>query len=125
MLACGGDVCPPLEEAVKTMREGEHAIITIHPRVAFGSTGDEDTGIPPDTFLQYDLLLKRVWEVSLTLTLSRTVRMCVRLCMRSCVLMCVSVRVCACSLSPSPSLPHRCATSRAGVLSRRPRCCPR
>ena len=45
------------------MREGERAIITIHPRVAYGSAGSEARKIPPDTFLEYEIILHRVFEV--------------------------------------------------------------
>ena len=53
----------PLEQAICTMREGERAIITIHPRVAYGSAGSEERKIPPDTFLEYEIILHRVFEV--------------------------------------------------------------
>ena len=53
----------PLEQAICTMREGERAIITIHPRVAYGSSGSEERKIPPDTFLEYEIILHRVFEV--------------------------------------------------------------
>ena len=44
-----------LEEAVGTMREGEKALVTIHPRVAYGASGDATRGIPPDAFLEYEV----------------------------------------------------------------------
>lgn len=50
-----GFFCPALKYAVKTMREGEEAILIVKPRYAFGARGRASTGdqaaVPPDSTL--------------------------------------------------------------------------
>ena len=58
------ELFPPLAEAVETMREGERAEITIHPRVAYGRDGHAALGIPPDAFLVYTVCLLKAYEVT-------------------------------------------------------------
>ena len=58
------------EEAVATMRQGERASFTIHPRVAYGAAGVANgvgtalAPVPPNAFLEYEVRLLKVYEVS-------------------------------------------------------------
>ena len=63
VIGAGEVSLPALEQAVETMREGERALVTIHPRVAYGDAGDVAAGVPPKSFLQYEIHLRRVYEV--------------------------------------------------------------
>ena len=58
------ELFPPLSEAVETMRDGEIAEITIHPRVAYGAQGDAPRGIPAHAYLVYTVHLVRTYEVT-------------------------------------------------------------
>ena len=74
----GEGLFPPLAQAVETMREGERAEVTIHPRVAYGAEGHKALGIPPDCFLIYEVELSRVYEVSY-LSQGRIVKKCLQM----------------------------------------------
>ena len=67
------ELFPPLSEAVESMREGEIAEITIHPRVAYGAQGDAPRGIPAHAYLVYTVHLVRTYEVAY-LSLGRIVK---------------------------------------------------
>ena len=45
------------------MRKGEKCTVTIHPRVAYGSVGHAELGVPPDCFLEYEVELVQTYEV--------------------------------------------------------------
>ena len=51
-----------VEAAIKTMREGECALITVQPDKAFGATGDASKGVPPDSYVEYEVTCHRVIE---------------------------------------------------------------
>ena len=67
------ELFPPLSEAVESMRDGEIAEITIHPRVAYGAQGDAPRGIPAHAYLVYTVHLVRTYEVAY-LSLGRIVK---------------------------------------------------
>jgi FK506-binding protein 4/5 len=52
-----------VEEGIRTMREGEHALLTIQPEKAFGASGDEAKGVPGGAVVEYDVLLSRAIQV--------------------------------------------------------------
>lgn len=49
-----GQVIKGWDKAVKTMRKGEQAILTLTPEYAYGKAGSPP-GIPPDTTLKFDI----------------------------------------------------------------------
>jgi len=55
---------PGLVKAVRTMRLGERARITILPEQGFGAEGDASRGVPPDAYLEYEVQLHRIIQVS-------------------------------------------------------------
>ena len=55
---------PGVEAGIQTMREGEHALITVQPAKAFGAAGDAGKGVPPDSAVQYDITCHRIIEVT-------------------------------------------------------------
>ncbi|ELR47986.1 Peptidyl-prolyl cis-trans isomerase FKBP4 [Bos mutus] len=63
-LPCG------LEKAIQRMEKGEHSIVYLKPRYAFGSAGKEKFQIPPNAELKYEIHLKSFekakesWEMS-------------------------------------------------------------
>lgn len=56
-----GFFCPALPEAVKTMKKGEKALLTVKPQYAFGEKGrprvGDETSVPPNASLQINLEL--------------------------------------------------------------------
>mmetsp|Transcript_38587 Transcript_38587/g.46678 ORF Transcript_38587/g.46678 Transcript_38587/m.46678 type:complete len:202 (-) Transcript_38587:145-750(-) len=57
--ACGyGNVIPGMDMAVRTMSQGERALITISPEAGYGAVAQED--IPANSTLIFDLTLKNV-----------------------------------------------------------------
>lgn len=52
-----GYFCPALSRAVKTMKKGEKALLTVKPQYAFGENGSPEHGIPPNAMLQINLEL--------------------------------------------------------------------
>lgn len=54
-----------LRKAIRTMRVGERAKITVLPVEAYGAEGDESRGIPPDAYLEFEVTLHRIIPVNL------------------------------------------------------------
>ncbi|CAI9099469.1 OLC1v1036296C1 [Oldenlandia corymbosa var. corymbosa] len=56
-----GCFCPALAKAIKTMKKGEKALLTVKPEYAFGEMGrtktDEEVTVPPNAILQINLEL--------------------------------------------------------------------
>ena len=53
-----------VEQAIKSMTEGEKAKFTIMPQHAYGKTGKEEYGIPPNAQLEYEITLKTFEKVT-------------------------------------------------------------
>jgi len=53
-----------VEQGIKTLRENEHAILTVQPDKAFGAEGDASKGVPPNSVVEYDITCHRVIEVT-------------------------------------------------------------
>jgi FKBP-type peptidyl-prolyl cis-trans isomerase len=51
---------PGLIKAVRSMRPGERAKITMLPDEGFGAAGDESLGVPPDAYLEFVIHLRRI-----------------------------------------------------------------
>ncbi|XP_024983028.1 peptidyl-prolyl cis-trans isomerase FKBP62-like [Cynara cardunculus var. scolymus] len=73
-----GCFCPALSIAVKTMKKGEKALLTVKPQYAFGEKGREPAGgdecvVPPNTTLQITLKLVS-WKTVSEVTTDRRVR---------------------------------------------------
>lgn len=48
-----------VEVALKKMRQGERARVTVRPKFGFGSRGSEALGVPPNATLSYELTLHK------------------------------------------------------------------
>ena len=48
---------------VETMREGEKAEAILHHKAAFGAEGNAALGVPPDTFIEYEVRLVKVYDI--------------------------------------------------------------
>ncbi|KAL6637777.1 hypothetical protein ACP70R_025349 [Stipagrostis hirtigluma subsp. patula] len=66
-----GNVCPALPKVLKTMKEGERAIVMVHPQYAFGDQGraakDQFPAVPPSSAVSMDVelvSLKPVFDVT-------------------------------------------------------------
>ena len=57
------DLIAGLNIALKKFKQGERSRLTIGPEYAFGKTGNEKLGIPPDATIQYEVVLKNFEKV--------------------------------------------------------------
>ena len=64
-----------VEAAIKTMREGERALVTVQPGThAFGDAGDATRSVPAESAVQYEVRLLRIIEVRTLRRISGTDR---------------------------------------------------
>lgn len=78
---CTEQVINGLDQAVKNMKKGEVAVVTIHPEYAFGSTdSQEDLAIvPANSTVYYEVELLSFVKVSLICSLVFVIFMCLQL----------------------------------------------
>ncbi len=61
------DVVEGLDRAIRTMKKGERAFITVKPTYAYGEKGSEEKQIPPNATLVYEIELLHFISVPLLL----------------------------------------------------------
>ena len=53
-----------VEQAIKKMKKGEKALVTVKPKYAYGAEGCSQHNIPPHAELEFEIELKKFEKVS-------------------------------------------------------------
>ena len=52
-----------VEKAVAKMNEKQEVSLVVQPRYAYGEEGDELKGVPPNTVVNYRVVMKEIFKV--------------------------------------------------------------